>query len=65
MTDEGRAAVDWLEGLPEYEHMYHFRVPAGEVSGLFSVKHDHERSPAGNCYRCKGAERNGTLVVIE
>lgn len=65
MTAEEQAAVEWLEEMPESQHMYHFRVPAGEFSGLFSVKHDHERSPAGNCYRCKGAERNGTLVVIE
>lgn len=65
MTAEEQAAVEWLEEMPESQHMCHFRVPAGEVSGLFSLKRDHERSPSGTCYRCKGAEQNGTLEVIE
>jgi hypothetical protein len=65
MTAEEQAAVEWLEELPEVEHMYHFRVPAGEASGLFSVKQDHERSLTGTCYRCRGAEKRGTLEVIE
>jgi hypothetical protein len=65
MTAEEKAAVEWLETLPEVEHFYHFRVPAGEVAGLFSVKADHEKTSTGKCYRCRGAEQNGTLVVIE
>ena len=65
MTAEEQAAIEWLEEMPESQHMYHFRVPAGEAAGLFSVKQDHERSLTGTCYRCRGAERNGTLEVIE
>lgn len=65
MTAEEQAAVEWLEELPEVEHMYHFRVPAGEVAGLFSVKQDHERTSYGVCYRCRSAEQRGTLEVIE
>lgn len=62
MTAEERAAIEWLEEMPEAEHVYHFRPPAGEVSGMFSVKHDHERTSYGVCYRCSRTE---TLVVIE
>lgn len=65
MTSEERAAIEWLEGLPEGERLYHFRAPVGDRAGLFSLKRDHERSPSGKCYRCKGAEQRGTLVVIE
>lgn len=65
MTAEEQAAVEWLEGMPESQHMHHFRVPAGETSGLFSVKQDHETDTVGRCLRCRGAKQNGTLEVIE
>jgi hypothetical protein len=62
MTAEERAAVEWLEELPEVEHVYHFRPPAGEAAGMFSLKHDHERTLYGVCFRCSRAK---VLVVIE
>jgi hypothetical protein len=65
MTAEEKAAVEWLETLPESERVDYFRPPAGETLGMFSLKCDHERTSYGVCFRCRGAEQNGTLVVIE
>lgn len=65
MTAEEQAAVDWLESLPADEHLRIFHPPAGEVVDLFSLKDDHERGYAGDCYKCRRDGREGRLVVIE
>lgn len=64
MTAEGQAAVEWLEGLPEGERLYHFRPPAGQAE-MISLKDDHERSRSGRCYRCKPNGQHEPPVVIE
>ena len=65
MTAEEQAAVEWLEGLTEGEMLYHFRMPAGESIGMFSVKEDHEVSRSGRCYQCTPGRGPHELVVIE